>query len=534
MWTYWTMTRAFPRSSTTLPDKVRLILASRGLSLAEISRASTSLGMRNSLHHIPHNFYNALRNPKFSPSLYQLLSLSILSEYRLLDWLTVFGFSLDEIPRLQASFPTERTVELDARVYQPDASILRLYDLKEADLSTPLVPLSRWLAAASTSRRLNSLSHVPNAAYRYVKIGSQDAFAFPELLPGSIVRVDLLDDTPKRLPVGKPPTNKLFLVEHSVGLTCSRVFRPEPEKIVLCSRQLPYASVELKLGAEAVVLGGLDFEIRPLRILEKPVVPTPLGRYWTPAPLVRPAHGAHVGEFIQRARERSGLSFREASERTREIARRLGNSRYYCAPASLSDCETRKLPPRHIHKLISICAVYFASAADLLYASLGDLDKAGTVPMPPEFLNLPIGDIPPVSPPSHFLAKMERHFRHIPYFLHSSLSALFELPEISVRDVFWAGGLREVAHPYLTGVAFLIVDRKWKIPRPALSCPKWAQPIYVLQKRDGSYLCGFCVLQDDTLILRFCSADMPKLLRFRNRVDAEVVGKVVGVVRRLK
>ena len=148
--------------------------------------------------------------------------------------------------------------------------------------------------------------------------------------------------------------------------------------------------------------------------------------------------------------------------------------------------------------------------------------------MPAEFLVHPVSGPPSGSQPSHFLSEMERRFGELPYFLHNTLSSLFGLQDISVRDVFWAGGIREAVDPYFTGAVFLVVDRKRKIPRPALSCPKWAQPVYVLQQRDGSYLCGFCTLQNGTLILRSCFAGTPTLQRLRNRVDAEVVGKVVG------
>jgi hypothetical protein len=78
------------------------------------------------------------------------------------------------------------------------------------------------------------------------------------------------------------------------------------------------------------------------------------------------------------------------------------------------------------------------------------------------------------------------------------------------------------------------LDRKRKSPHAALSRPKWAQPVYVVHRRDGSYLSGFCTLENETLILRSCFAGTPKLVRLRNRVDAEVVGKVVGIVRRLR
>jgi len=457
--------------------------------------------------------------------------LSVLSGYRLVDWFRIFGFSLDHVPRFQASFPSLRTVELDARVYHPDAPVPWFQDLTKADLSVPLVPLSRWLTPGA-ARRFDSFRGVMSPKFRYVKIGSQDAFAFPELLPGSIVRVNSMPNAREQMPFGKSAAETLFLVEHSGGLTCSRVQRLGPKRLVLCSGHLPYAPVELELGTQATVPGVVDVEIRPLGKFEKPMVPARLGRFWTAAPLARPALERHAGECIRRARKRSGLSFREASDRTRTIARELGDSRYFCAAGALSDCETRRLPPRHIHKLISICAVYFADAAGLLEASGASLDAGGQLAMPPEFLD-GFASVLSDSNSSHFLEEMEQRFEQLPYFLRNAVPSLFGLPDLSLRDVFWAGDNQNFIHPYLAGTVFLIVDRKQKTPRPSLSCPKWAQPLFVLQQRDGGYLFGFCSLENSTLILRPGVAGLPKLLRLRNHVDAEVVGKVVGIVRRL-
>ena len=516
-----------------LADRVRSILASRGLSLAEASRASRSLFPDDRRRPIPHNFYSSLRHRRFSPSLRQLLALTAVSGYRLVDWLDVFGFSLDDVPRFQASYPALRTVELDSNMYHPGAAIPWFYDLRESDTSLALVPLSQWLVAGAP-RRYDSLSNDANRTYRYVKIGSEDAFAFPDLLPGSIVRVShgrpALDGTTK----SRAAARKLFLVEHSNGLTCCRLQQLEHGKIVLCSRQLPYAPVELREGEEAVVLGFADHEIRPVSRAGKPIVTPRLGNFWTPAPLQKPIPVDGVGEFIRRARKRSGLSFREASKRTGQIAKELGDSRYYCSASALSDYETQRVPPRHIHKLIAICAVYFAKAADFLEAAGAGPEKAAGLRMPDEFLALRAGAAGATPRPSSFLQEMEQRWKGLPYFLHGALSALFGLPDLSLRDVFWAGGAHGSIHSYSAGALFLVVDRKQKVPRPSLSSPAWAQPAYVLQRRDGSYLWGFCSLQNGTLIVRACTAGLPKLQRLRDHVEAEVIGKVVGIVRTLK
>lgn len=459
-----------------------------------------------------------------------MAAFSTLSEYRFTDWLEVFGFSLDDVSRFQAFFPAIRTVELDARVYHTRGSIPWFEDLKRPVLPGPLVPLSQWLAPA-TPRRFEALSRHTTKAFRYVKIGSQDAFAFPDLLPGSIVRVNPRSDRQ----ISKPPGNNLFLVEHSRGLACCRLCQSEPNKVILCSRQLPYAFVELERGTQAIVLGVADLEIRPVVKVEKPVVPAHLGPHWTPNHLAIDLPPNNVGELIRRARRRSGLSFREASKRTRLIAQTQRDSRYFCSPGSLSDYEATKLPPRHIHKVISICAVYFISAASILEASGVRLDGPGALPMPAEFLDSPLKDRvePSALVSSYFLDEIERRFEQLPLFLHKTAPSLFGMPDLSVRDVFWAGGIQDFVHPYLAGAAFLVVNRKKKTPRCSLTAPVWAQPVHVLQRRDAGYMCGSCILQNGMLIVRPCAAGEPKLLRLRNRIDADVVGQVVGIIRRL-
>jgi len=80
-------------------ERIRQILAARDYSLAEIARLSRARFPRDRRHHIPHNLYHSMRRGGFSPSIRQLFTLSVLSNYRLVDWLTVFGFDLDSLPR---------------------------------------------------------------------------------------------------------------------------------------------------------------------------------------------------------------------------------------------------------------------------------------------------------------------------------------------------------------------------------------------------------------------------------------------------
>jgi len=514
----------------SLAERVRRILSSRGLSLADVSRASGTPG-GNPLARIPHNFYSSLAKRSFSPSLYQLHALSTHSGYRLADWLALFGISLADVSRLQVLFPSPRTAELDARPYPPESFIPWLYDINEPDLSTPLAPLSQWVALGSR-RRMDSLPRSAKRKFRYLKIGSNDALAFPDLLPGSIVRVREDLSALKRVPIGKTPGRTMFLVQHGKGMTCSRLYRSESDKIVLCSRHLPYGPIELTVGIDGVVLGTVDVEIRSIAKFHKPVVFPSSERDRVPHPVSRFLSTGSAGDFIKRARKGCGLSYREASERTRVIARQLGDPRYYCAPSALSDYETRKFAPRHVHKLVSICAVYFAGVADLLEACGAALDSAGAHPMPREFLNFSPETRASASKPARFLGEMVRLFGQLPYFLRAAGSSMFGLQNASLRDAFWVGDVQEAKYSCLAGIQFLILDRRQKRPRAALSCPIWAQPLYVLQKRGGGYLWGFCRLENSALSL--CGlAHQARPVQLRNGIDAEVVGRVVGVIRRL-
>src|SRR5262249_23520405 len=155
-----------------------------------------------------------------------------------------------------------------------------------------------------------------------------------------------------------------------------------------------------------------------------------LERYRAPTPLGRPSSPRDAGDFIGRARKACGISFREASSRTRSIARELGNRRYYCSAGALSDYETRKFSPRHIHKLISICAVYFERAVDLFEAYGVSLDKAGNRAMPSKFLRIPESKRIQSPRPFRFLREMEQRFGPLPWFLRRACSPLFGLPSV--------------------------------------------------------------------------------------------------------
>ena len=526
------MPRPSARFSALLADTIHRLLASRGLTLAEVSRRSRSTTIYGRLHHIPHNIYDAIRNRQFNPSAYQLAVLSRLSGYRFTDWLRVFGFSLDEVARFQSTFTSSRTVELDTHIYHSQTRIPWFEDAAPYDFDASLVPLGRWLKAGS-SRPAGSLPSGNTPAYRFVKIGTEDAYAYPNLLPGSIVRIAARPVSSRQEP-GHRHSKQLFLVAHEGHLVCSPLHWTDKNHFVIYSRDLPYASIELEAGPQTMILGIAEMEFRRAAKTEMPKVGKGQDSFRPIRLQAQPPSTHGLGDFLRHARKRAGLSFRDASARTRVIARELRDPRYFCAPGSLSDYETRSSAPRHIHKVISICAAYFANVGTFLRASGIDMDTLGQTPMPVDVFEESQEQAEPQA--FHYVGMrfLQRRFRQLPYFLHSSIASYFGMPELSVRDIFWAGGVRHFTHRFLAKAAFLVVDRRKKKADISLSCPKWAQPLYVFLRRDGSYLCGSYTRTDGILVIHPTIAGLPKLLRLRDGDEVEVVGRVTGIIRSLK
>jgi hypothetical protein len=475
-----------------------------------------------------------MRHGGFTPSIYQLFTLSAFSNYRLVDWLTVFGFHLDDIAHLEAVLPTERTIPLDSGVYDTESWVPWLRETGSEIPPGAIAPLGLLLAAGSP-RRARNLSPRNSSRFLYVKIGTRDALAFPDLLPGSIVRIVPEDFDPASSGLPAEKSEKLFLVEHGKGLVCCRLQTVGKNRIMLRSGHLPYAQVELETGKEARILGTADLELRPVAYARQPKVPADLGRFWNPSSLGSAQSVPRAGDLIQRARLRSGLSFREASARTRDVARLLQDPRYFCSAGALSDSETMTDLPRHVHKLVSLCVAYSVGAWEFLNAAGLRREDAGKEAISDQLLgrSVPEGNRTSETTPTGFLKRLSDEFEEIPLFLRAVGASLCGLSALSLRDVFWVTGQEKSFHPYLTDAAFVVVDRKKKKPLSSFSRALWDQPFYMLLARDGTYVCAACSLQDDTVIVRPFSDGFDRPVRFRNRVDVEVVGRIVGIVRRL-
>jgi len=79
-------------------NQVRRILSTRGLTLYRVCQQSAEIFGRSSRFYVPHNLYYDFCNPPLIPTIHQIIALSHITNYRLYDWLAVFGFDLDQFP----------------------------------------------------------------------------------------------------------------------------------------------------------------------------------------------------------------------------------------------------------------------------------------------------------------------------------------------------------------------------------------------------------------------------------------------------
>ena len=404
-----------------------------------------------------------------------------------------------------------------------------------------VVPLSQLLQTVGRTS-LSSLLASTRDDFLYAKIGRQDALAFPDLMPGSIVRANPHSLQQLLLKSNGRITQNLFLVEHSEGFCGCRLHLATKNRITLTATQLPFAPVELQLGSEARILGVLDLEFRPLpssrqsavTLCVLPEVSPDLAKLWTPARLHCGAGPERSRVLLRRARLRAGLSFRDASEMSRTVAKALGDQRYFTSPGSLSDYEATDNPPRHIHKLFTLCILYSIHFRELLEGFGFQWTETGRDPMP-EFSEdgRKNREAAAAASDEWFFPALLNRFGEIPFFLYSSLPSLSGLADVSLRDVFWIQEQFQILHPSLIGCLFVIVDHRKKKPMAYPRKSRWEQPLYLLQKRDGSYLLASCSLESHTLVVHPYSEGFVRPEHLRNQVDAEVVGQIVTIVRTL-
>lgn len=520
------------RIRSALAERVEGILDHRDLTLYRVSQQSAEVYGRSSPYFLPHNLYYDLRTAAFRPSIHQIVALSRISGYRVADWIRVFGYNLEDITRLQVLLPSKRTIVLDSSLTDSNDWSSWIEDRPDGVPKTPIAPLAKLLKVVP-ARRIGSLQG-SGARFLYAKVGLEDALAFPDLVPGSIVRVnrDIVNGAPQD---NAAISDRMFLVEHSKGFCCCRIRLLANGAIVPFDNGLRHAQVELHRSQEVKLWGAVDFEFRPLSGVEEPEVPKDLARRWRPQPL--PSFES-FGQLLKRTRRRRNLSVREAAEISRAVAEVLKDDRYKTSASSLSDYELGNAAPRDFHKIVTLCSVYGLQFESVMRQIGVDLVNAGTESMPDLYLSrsgpaVAAKDTDAGTVSTGLLEKLLEQCQDIPFFLRHSLGYFGGAAHVSLDDFFWIGGDDDALHPYLAKGLVVMVNRRRKTPVHFGSKALWQQPLYVVLKRDGTYLAACCGIENGRLVVHPYTRDFRRNEEYRLHQDADVVGQIVAIARRL-
>jgi hypothetical protein len=305
--------------------------------------------------------------------------------------------------------------------------------------------------------------------------------------------------------------------------------------LVPVSAKLSYGQVELHRPQETRLVGVVDLAIRPALGFDPPEVPAELARQWKPRPISR---DIRVSALLRNARVTKRISLREASEMSRRIAHTLNDDTYYISPSSLCDYELRNAAPRRIQTAITLCSLYGLPIQTLFEAMRINLEDIGTEPMPDQFVSRqsPVGsreNRDETIDRGGFLEHLLERSEEVPFFLRKSTEPLSGLGDVSLNDLFWIGGRQDVLHPYLKNGLLALVNRRRRRPVHFASKPLCQQPVYVLLKRDGTYLCACCGIENGMLVVHPYSKEFHRADVFRYHQDVEVVGQIVMIASKL-
>ena len=136
-------------------------------------------------------------------------------------------------------------------------------------------------------------------------------------------------------------------------------------------------------------------------------------------------------------------------------------------------------------------------------------------------------------PQTGFLGTLLNQWEEIPLFLRKSLDELSGIKNLSPSDVFWVGGDQEPLHPWLNRATFVVINRRIKKPVQSTGRTFWEQPLYILLTRDRGYAVVALTPREGILKIHPYPDRPFTPSEFRNGTDAEVVGQITAILRRV-
>lgn len=240
------------------------------------------------------------------------------------------------------------------------------------------------------------------------------------------------------------------------------------------------------------------------------------------------------GLRLRQAREQLGLTYREVERASMELAVRRGRPEFVLHISRLADIENRNVVPG-LHKLYSLATVYHLNPVELCRWYEVPLDECFS-----DGMAFP-------SPDSHLLAaprSLRVPLRFDPAFDPARTELLSRMVERwgrfegaltrdDSRHCYGFVGLRDRRMvPLLRPGSVVLVDTAVRRIEDEAWSTEYDRPMYFVEVR-GGYRCGWFYLDGPRLVMQPhpLSRCLPESWRMPE--DAEVVGRVIGVVSRL-
>lgn len=239
-----------------------------------------------------------------------------------------------------------------------------------------------------------------------------------------------------------------------------------------------------------------------------------------------------AGEKLKRVRERLKLTYRDVERASKEIATRLANREFAIRLSRLADIENKDTAPS-IYRLFSLCAIYRLEFDEVVSWYGAPLDRlasealhtgiaqthllhfqaqgAASVPRPDVEIDLT---------KTTFLSHLVRGWGRVPLRLLTGLDLRrYRYGLIGAED----RSMQPVLHPG----SLVLIDERARIA-PGGWTNEYDRPIYFLEYR-GGYICGWCDLTGDRLVVLPHPASQTKPSVYRYPAEIDLVGQVIGV-----
>jgi transcriptional regulator with XRE-family HTH domain len=241
-----------------------------------------------------------------------------------------------------------------------------------------------------------------------------------------------------------------------------------------------------------------------------------------------------AGEKLRRIRERLKLTYRDVARASQEIAKRRGSPEFTVTLSRLADIENGTRAPS-VFRIYTLCAIYRLDLHEVLrwygvpveeLASEGlqiGLEETHTIQVTPNGRAAVPQAVEAEIDPNRttFLSQLMRQWGKTPLtFLNAMDHREYRYGLVGLED--WS------MHPVLRPGSLVLIDQgRRKIARGGWTS-ELDRPIYFLEHR-GGFLCGWCTLDDDHLLVQPHPASEKRPSSFRYPDEIDVIGQVVGV-----